>query len=166
VQPRGVGKRMEGQVDVKWDGVRNDGKPADSAQYFFKVSATNPSGHPIDVSDKLEGKVTGVTAANGQTFLLVGDQKVAIHEVSTIKDPSITSGNQPFAGNLAGTKSEDKVTGNAGTQISVGDLNAKKSDVASEDVQIDDEAVAALRGETDAGPSDARLDPMMPLMFR
>lgn len=111
-----VGARNLGDVSTKWDGGRDDGTLADPGKYTFKVQATSMDNKPMEIATKIDGRVTGVTSSQGVTFLLVGEQRVALNEIETIKegvaDAATGSTAAPAAnvpptdGNTAGTKNE------------------------------------------------------------
>lgn len=129
VQTIELGKRTEGNVQVRWDGKTSDGKLADSGRYFYKVNAIGNDGKEFTVEDKVEGRVTGVSRSNGETVLLVGDRKISMNEVNMIREPepataqgalnpedknkalnappqTVAPKDSPKVENLAGTKSE------------------------------------------------------------
>jgi flagellar basal-body rod modification protein FlgD len=160
VQTMALGQRGEGKIEVKWDGNRADGKPADSGRYFYAIKGKGIKGEEINVSNKLEGKVSGITTSNGQTFLLVGDQKIAMHEVNTIQDPSVLAENRPAAGKPAGMNP-------VGQQAATTEVANEAAKLAEPSVKIDDEAIAALQGQASSG-STTRTGMMdsLPIFFR
>jgi flagellar basal-body rod modification protein FlgD len=81
-----IGTQSQGEVKAKWDGFLDTGMPAPSGRYSFKVIAKAMDNTDMTISMKSEGKVTGVTSVKGTTFLLVGDQRVALNDVETIKE--------------------------------------------------------------------------------
>ncbi len=81
-----LGSRQEGDVSWRWDGLKENGAPADAGRYSYQVSGKGPDGKDINIDTKTEGRVTGVTSSNGVVFLLVGDQRIGLSDVQTIKE--------------------------------------------------------------------------------
>jgi flagellar basal-body rod modification protein FlgD len=162
-----VGKHTEGKVEIKWDGLLEDGKPADSGRYFYAIKGKGIKGEDIAVSNKIEGKVNGITTSNGQTFLLVGEQKIAMHEVNTIKDPSIAAERPANAGIPAGTNPVGQpVATSEATNKTDESQTGDAAKVAEPSVNIDDEAVAALKGQAGSPTTTAGMMDTLPLFFR
>jgi flagellar basal-body rod modification protein FlgD len=156
-------KRPEGDVKVRWDGTTDDGQVAGTGRYFYKVDAKGLNNNQILVDNKLEGKVSGITRAGGETFLLVGDQRVRMNEVNSVKDDSISTQNPSkpatFANVPAGTETVSK---NAVAK------EATKSEEAPKGPQIEiaDIAESALKDEEPVERIDSRMNPLMPLFMR
>ncbi len=131
-----LGSRMEGDVEAKWIGSAEDGRPAETGKYFYSVEATDLKGQPINVESKLTGKVTGVSTSGGKTMVHVGEQKVDLLEVSMVKEAPIEAAKPLIAGmdakNLVGTKSETTVPENMATSKGNGPQLNIGSDVANE----------------------------------
>lgn len=81
-----LGQRESGAAKMRWDGMTTDGAPVASGRYAYKVTGVNKDGQPIDISNKVEGTVDGVTTQNGQVMLLVGNQKVSLTDIDTIRN--------------------------------------------------------------------------------
>ncbi len=84
-----LGARNEGDVAWRWDGTDENGRPVDSGKYSFRVVGKDPGGKDVSINTKVEGKVSGVTSAGGAVFLLVGEQRIGLNDVETIKEASV-----------------------------------------------------------------------------
>lgn len=154
--------RPEGKVSARWDGSTSDGQVAISGRYFYQIEATDEAGKAIPVDTKLEGRVSGITRSGGEVFLLVGDQKVNMNEVNTVRE-SVAEAAQVAQGDSV-TK-DGKTSGtNSVSNTAIGkgeDAAAKK---AEPKVNISDEVAKALRQEDHIEGN--RLNPMMPIFMR
>ncbi|MEO5666600.1 MAG: flagellar hook assembly protein FlgD [Bdellovibrionota bacterium] len=123
----------QGEVKVRWDGMTEDGQAAASGRYFYKVDAKGLNANPITVESKLEGKVSGITRAGGETFLLVGDQRIRMNEVNSVKDTSIApapsmmptqanipAGTETVSNNVAAPEATESQALESGPQIEIG----------------------------------------------
>ncbi len=86
VRAYNLGAQSQGDINWKWDGNKDNGQPAESGRYVYKLTGKDFDGKPININSKVDGKVTGVTSAQGQVYLLVGDQKIGLSDVEIIKD--------------------------------------------------------------------------------
>lgn len=152
----------EGNVGVRWDGATQDGQAAMSGRYFYSVKANDKDGNPINIDTKLEGRVSGITKSGGETFLLVGDRKVSMNEVTTVME---TLEQAEQAAQLNSATKDGKPSGtNPVSNSDIGkneDAAAKK---AEPNVNISDEVAKALRSEDSIEGN--RLNPMMPIFMR
>jgi flagellar basal-body rod modification protein FlgD len=149
-------KRPEGKFQVRWDGKTDDGQVANSGRYFYKVNAKGLNGEAITIENKLEGKVTGISRANGETYLLVGDRKVSMNEVSMVRETEAS--NENTADNkMAGTKSEFK---EGKTEVTTDESKKKTS------IEIGEGVKEALSGDKMGAATDPRLNSIMPLFMR
>lgn len=158
----------QGEVGVRWDGKTADGLDAMSGRYFYNVKATDTSGQPIVVDRKTEGRVTGITKSGGDTFLLVGDQKVSMNEVNTVMEsPTVQNSESEASGSLqadgkpAGTKSESSPV--------AAKVESKDSSSAGQpELSISDDVARALKGDSLSEDllQEGRLNPIMPLFMR
>lgn len=88
-----IGPRNTGDVTTKWDGLNEEGRKLDSGKYSYRILAKGADGKDMTVPTKIDGKVNGVTTEKGVTFLLVGDQKVGLNDIETIRDTGGTEAN-------------------------------------------------------------------------
>ena len=98
-----TGPLTTGEQNVAWDGTDNAGSEVPDGTYTFKVSASNAAGAEITAKTLVRGRVTGVTFAEGSTYLLVGEQKIPVsnviefsEEVSSQKTETTNSSSQLF----------------------------------------------------------------------
>ncbi len=159
-----LGARPEGEVQARWNGVTEDGRPHESGRYFYAIEATDLKGQALTVDSKLTGKVTGISSGDGKTFVHVGDQKIDLMEVGIVKEPAVEAPKPAIAGavdkNSAGTKSETK----SGDKTSV---SKEAAAALAPEVAISDAVARAMRGEK--SPMDDRdeiLNPIMPIFTR
>ena len=82
-----LGTRSAGKVEGKWDGVTNDGRYAESGRYTYRIVGKDSGGKDLQISTAINGRVTGITSSQGVVFLLVGDQRIALNEIETIREP-------------------------------------------------------------------------------
>ena len=78
-----------GQHSLYWDGTDQNGNLAASGNYTFEVLAANADGHNIKTTTFFSGQVNKVIFENNTTYLISGDQRVAlgdIIEVGTIEN--------------------------------------------------------------------------------
>lgn len=88
VKKMNLGGQSQGEVKTRWDGNDESGRPLENGRYSYTVSMRGMDGKEQKVETKVDGRVTGVTTAGGTVFLLVGDQRIALNEVETIKEAS------------------------------------------------------------------------------
>ncbi|NCN40425.1 flagellar hook assembly protein FlgD [bacterium] len=152
----------EGKVAVRWDGATADGQPAMSGRYFYAIKANDKEGNAINIDTKLEGRVSGITKSGGDTFLLVGDRKVNMNEVTTVKE-TLEQGEQAAQLNSA-TKDRKPAGTNPVSNSDVGKVDDAAAKKAEPKVNISDEVAKALRSEDSIEGN--RLNPMMPIFMR
>jgi len=83
------GAQDSGRQEWVWDGKDNEGKELEAGTYTFEVSATDLDGEKVTVSTFLRGTVTGITFEDGITYLMIGEQKVAIGDVIKVCDQEV-----------------------------------------------------------------------------
>ncbi|ETR69936.1 MAG: flagellar basal-body rod modification protein FlgD [Candidatus Magnetoglobus multicellularis str. Araruama] len=74
-----------GEHMVEWDGRTEEGFLASDGTYSYNVYRQNAFGNYELVDTYSSGEVTGVTHANGQPYLLIGDKKVALPNVLEVR---------------------------------------------------------------------------------
>jgi flagellar basal-body rod modification protein FlgD len=77
-----------GKQSVNWDGKDRNGNTVADGTYTFEVQAEGASGEKLAVTTYSKGTVTGVTFEDGITYLIVGQSKVAIGDVTRITEGS------------------------------------------------------------------------------
>lgn len=79
-----------GSSEYKWDGLTNTGATAPQGNYTLSISAKNSEGVTIDANvASTEGVVDGIDMSGDTLYLLIGDQKVKIENVSSIKQETV-----------------------------------------------------------------------------
>ena len=90
-----LGSQPAGAHEWMWDGRDNKGNQVADGTYTFEVSATDVDGEAVVVHTYFRGVVTGVTFEDGITYLLLGEQKVAIGDVVKVNDQEVAAANEP-----------------------------------------------------------------------
>lgn len=75
------GALKAGEQAVEWDGTDTEGNQVSDGTYTFEVVATDTDGNPIKATNFITAIVTGVSFKDGTTYLLAGDQEIAIGTV-------------------------------------------------------------------------------------
>jgi len=83
-----IGDRSAGDVTWKWDGMRDNGAPAESGKYSYRIKGKGIDGKEVNINTKVDGRVSGVTSSSGIVYLMIGEQKIALNDVEMIKDPT------------------------------------------------------------------------------
>ncbi len=79
-----------GSSEYTWDGRTNTGSIAPKGNYSLSISAKNSEGVTIDTNVATrEGTVTGIDMSSDTLYLLIGDDKVKIENVSSIKQGTV-----------------------------------------------------------------------------
>ena len=81
-----LGPHNQGDVSWKWDGNKENGAPAESGKYNYRVTGKGPDGADMKINTKVDGRVSGVTSSNGIVYLMVGEQKIGLNDVEMIKE--------------------------------------------------------------------------------
>jgi flagellar basal-body rod modification protein FlgD len=85
-----AGWKDPGEYPVEWEGKDNLGFDVNDGNYSFEVFAQNQFGNYIQTETFSSGEVTGVTLANGLSYLLLGDKKVALANVLEVKKVDVS----------------------------------------------------------------------------
>ena len=79
----------DGSHEFKWDGVTDEGKQLDDGStYRIEITATDQEGNDIETSTSVTGKVTGVDASSGQTYLTMGDVFFTLDQIISVSSDS------------------------------------------------------------------------------
>jgi len=81
-----------GDFTFEWDGTDINGNPAPDGDYTFEIVAQTTEGTDIPVTYGIRARVTGISFEDGTTYLLLGDQRVPLSEVSEIHEGESTDG--------------------------------------------------------------------------
>ncbi len=70
-----------GKQTLYWDGIDQNGRPAASGNYTFEVMAADANGENIKTTTFFSGEVNKVIFEDNTTYLISGDQRVALGDV-------------------------------------------------------------------------------------
>ena len=70
-----------GQHTLYWDGTDQNGNLAASGNYTFEVLAADANGNRIETTTFFNGQVNKVVFENNTTYLMAGDQRVALGDI-------------------------------------------------------------------------------------
>ncbi|CAB1059717.1 Flagellar basal-body rod modification protein FlgD [Olavius sp. associated proteobacterium Delta 1] len=73
-----------GQHSLLWDGTDENGKPMANGNYTFEILAADANGRDIDTTTFFSGTVDKVTFANNTSYLICGNQKIALGDVMEV----------------------------------------------------------------------------------
>ena len=82
-----TGETAPGYHELTWDGLDNDGNPADPGQYFLQVDAANVDGNAVTAVPYVRGLVNGVETDGTGALLKVGDLYVSMDSVLAVHMP-------------------------------------------------------------------------------
>jgi ribosomal protein L12E/L44/L45/RPP1/RPP2 len=145
-----LGRQSRGNVQTTWDGYLESGFPAETGRYSFTIKGVNMQGKEVNVDTKTEGRVTGVTSAQGKVFLLVGEQKIALDDVQSINEAK---------------EDDKKKTAPAAPASTPQQAIAQVAEKTSED----DKKTSGTENETPRVESridDKKLNDLLPLLYR
>jgi flagellar basal-body rod modification protein FlgD len=74
-----------GLTPVSWDGNNDKGERVKAGSYTMSVEAKDKNGQPVVSSAQIAGVVSSVSYENGFPELVVGDARVALANVTSIK---------------------------------------------------------------------------------
>ncbi len=83
----GEGDKKAGEHNFVWSGVDKDGKPVSIGSYYIQVGATDKDGRAIKTSTVVPALVNGVEVVDGAVMLTIGNQKVPIDTVQSVRLP-------------------------------------------------------------------------------
>ena len=70
-----------GHHSLQWDGMDQNGSPVAAGNYSFDVMAADANGNAVQTTTFFTGSVDKVTFANNTTYLISGDQRVALGDI-------------------------------------------------------------------------------------
>ena len=76
-----------GQNSMFWDGTDKNGNRMPGGNYTFEILAADVNGKDVDVSTFFTGTVEKVTFENNASFLISGNQKIALGDVVQVAAP-------------------------------------------------------------------------------
>jgi len=75
------GNLSAGKQSLLWDGTDNRGQRVAAGNYTFEIQAADVNGRDIDATTFFSGTVEKVTFENNTSFLVSGNQKIALGDV-------------------------------------------------------------------------------------
>ena len=82
------GNMQAGSGTFTWDGKDNDGNSQPAGTYSISMQAVTPEGKSINVSTETTGTVTGVDFTGTEPVLLVGNTRLNLSGVTSVRTPS------------------------------------------------------------------------------
>ena len=80
-----LGAQPAGNVDFDWDGLDENGQPMEAGRYRMEISAKNANGQSVSVDTDVTGIVTSVDYEGGYPELVIGERRVALGDVQSIR---------------------------------------------------------------------------------
>lgn len=74
-----------GDQAYEWDGVKSDGSRASEGLYTLSVEARDVSGNLVQVTSEVSGVVDGIDLSTGEAVLLIGDIRVPLGALKSIR---------------------------------------------------------------------------------
>ncbi|HEV7369215.1 flagellar hook assembly protein FlgD [Arenibaculum sp.] len=81
----------EGRHEFVWNGKNKEGETVRPGTYNIEVSATGLDKEALKVPTTMYGTVSGIEAVGGDTFLIIGDQKIPVYQVRSAREPIAAS---------------------------------------------------------------------------
>ena len=82
------GNMQAGSGTFTWDGKDNAGNSQPAGTYSISMQAVTPEGKSINVSTETTGTVTGVDFTGSEPVLLVGNTRLNLSGVTSVRTPS------------------------------------------------------------------------------
>ncbi|MGV3651188.1 MAG: flagellar hook assembly protein FlgD [Devosia sp.] len=86
------GNVAQGESVYRWDGMGSDGKARPDGTYSISIDARDADGKLVSVSTQMQGVVTGVDFSGTEPVLLIGNARVNLSSVSSVKATQTASG--------------------------------------------------------------------------
>jgi flagellar basal-body rod modification protein FlgD len=80
-----------GSQSLTWDGIDEEGKKFNNADYTFSIEAIDAEGNAVAADTFTVGAATGITYDQGTPFLIVNGQHVSLGDVIGINQPTSNS---------------------------------------------------------------------------
>ena len=84
------GSLNSGNGAFLWDGVGTDGSTQPDGVYTIEIKGTNLAGNTVKISTSSVGVVTAVDFSGTEPMLTVGQNKVALSDVTSIRQVTET----------------------------------------------------------------------------
>jgi flagellar basal-body rod modification protein FlgD len=79
------GQVEQGESVFRWDGIGNDGKQRPEGSYYVTIEARDSEGRLVDVATEMTGEVTGVDFTGSEPVLIVGNARVNLSSVMSVR---------------------------------------------------------------------------------
>lgn len=86
VRTLSLGPQELGEGTFEFDGRDDDGNQLPEGDYTFKLAAFDRDDMPVDSVTTVQGRVTGVSFANGYPELIIGEQRFPLGAVTEITE--------------------------------------------------------------------------------
>ena len=86
-----TGALQAGQGQFSWDGTTSTGGKAPDGTYSITMQGTNAEGSSVNISTQFSGVVTGVDFTGAEPVLLIGNSRVNLSGVTTVKETATAS---------------------------------------------------------------------------
>lgn len=80
------GKTTGGTHEIVWDGKNTSGEEMDAGLYGFVVVAKDAEGAPVQTTQGVKGRVTGVESDNGTLVLKLGELLIPLDQISSVEE--------------------------------------------------------------------------------
>ncbi|HVI30403.1 flagellar hook assembly protein FlgD [Hansschlegelia sp.] len=77
-----------GDQDFTWDGRKADGSRATGGLYSISIDAHDVAGNAVTVTSEVSGVVDGVDLSTGQAVLLMGDLRIPLGSLKSVRTAS------------------------------------------------------------------------------
>lgn len=77
-----------GETRFDWDGVDNTGSQLTSGTYQINVDARDANGNYVKTTTQTTGTVDSVDFSGSEPYLIIGNQRVALSAVETVRSPA------------------------------------------------------------------------------
>jgi flagellar basal-body rod modification protein FlgD len=84
-----LGEQSGGSFDVEWDGLDDNGNPADEGVYTFSVGAIDADENKVESQANIVAHVEGMSFENGYPELICGDLRIPLENVLEIHESSV-----------------------------------------------------------------------------
>jgi len=75
----------QGESVFTWDGIGSDGRQRPDGSYSITIEARNADGKLVDVATEMTGEVTGVDFSGSEPVLMVGNARVNLSSVLSVR---------------------------------------------------------------------------------
>lgn len=79
------GQVSQGESVFRWDGIGNDGKQKPDGSYYVTIEARDSNGRLVGVATEMTGEVTGVDFTGSEPVLIVGNARVNLSSVMSVR---------------------------------------------------------------------------------